>query len=181
MNLKISARKNAFRVSYKKTFIGNFHIFEEMQICNWINNLRNNKKTVSAISVILKVSELKEAFANKSIKAKVSWVYRFLKRNGYSIRRVTYKGQFTPENAEILKKEFLLEVAEKRKSLDMNFKDTWLIVNMDETPVYLDMVSDTLIDSIGAENVSIETEGRDKYRISVLLAVCANEWKLPPW
>jgi predicted transcriptional regulator len=106
MNLKISARKNAFRVSSKKTLIDNFNIFEEMQICNWINNLRNNKKTVSAKSVILKASELKEVFANKSIKAKVSLVYRFLKRIGYSIRRVTHKGQITPENAEILKKNF---------------------------------------------------------------------------
>jgi hypothetical protein len=61
----------------------------------------------------------------------------------------------------------------------MNFKDTWLLVNMDETPVYLDMVSDTTIDFIGAENVSIETEGRDKYRISALLVVCVNGWKLP--
>lgn len=37
--------------------------------------------------------------------------------------------------------------------------------------MYLDMVSDTTIDFIGAENVSIETDGREKYRISVLLAI----------
>ena len=63
----------------------------------------------------------------------------------------------------------------------MNFKDTQLVVNMGETPMYLDMVSDTTIDFIRAENVSIETEGRDKYRISVLLAVCSNGWKIPPF
>ena len=45
----------------------------------------------------------------------------------------------------------------------MNFKDTWLIINMDETPVYLDMFSDTTIDFVGAENVSIVTTGREKY------------------
>lgn len=43
----------------------------------------------------------------------------------------------------------------------MNFEDTYLLINMDETPLYLDMFSDTTIDFIGAENVSIETDGRD--------------------
>ena len=62
----------------------------------------------------------------------------------------------------------------------MNFKDTWLIINMDETPVYLDMFSDTTIDFVGAENVSIVTTGREKYRLTVLLSICANGWKLPP-
>ena len=93
------------------------------------------------------------------MKSKVAWVYRFLKRNGYSIRKVTHKGQNIPENSELLKEEFLSEVAEKRKNIDMNFEDTYLIINMDETPVYLYMVSDTTIDFLGAENVSIETDG----------------------
>lgn len=62
----------------------------------------------------------------------------------------------------------------------MNYEDTWLQVNLDETPVYLDIVSDTTIDFIGAENVSIETDGREKYRISILLAIWLNGWKLPP-
>ena len=88
MKLRISARKNSFRVPYKKIFIGNFNYFEEMQICEWINNLRKNKISVSTKSVILKACEIKKIFANKSLETKVAWVYRFLKRNGYSIRRV---------------------------------------------------------------------------------------------
>ena len=105
---------------------------------------------------------IKRIISNKNIESKVAWVYRFLKRNGYSIRRVTHKGQNIPENVELLKKEFLNQVAQKRKELNMNFNDTWLIINMDETPVYLDMFSDTTIDFVGAENVSIETTGREK-------------------
>jgi transposase len=180
MELRTSVRKNSFRLPYKKIFIGNFNYFEEMQLCEWINNLRNNKISVSTKSLILKACELKESFANKNIESKVAWVYRFLKRNGYSIRRVTHKGQNIPENVELLKKEFLNQVAEKRKELNMNFNDTWLIINMDETPVYLDMFSDTTIDFVGAENVSIVTTGREKYRLTVLLSICANGWKLPP-
>ena len=63
MKLRISALKNPFRESYKKKFIGNFNYFEEMQICEWINNLRKNKISVSAKSVILRVCEIKETFA----------------------------------------------------------------------------------------------------------------------
>ena len=77
-----------------------------MQICEQINNLRNNKISVSAKSYILKECEIKETFANKSLEIKVAWLYRFLKRNGYSIRRFTHKGQIIPVNAELLKKDF---------------------------------------------------------------------------
>lgn len=69
-----------------------------MKICKWINNLRNNKISVSAKSVILKTYEIKETSRNKSLKTKIAWVYRFLKRNDYSIRRITYKGQNIQEN-----------------------------------------------------------------------------------
>lgn len=30
------------------------------------------------------------------------------------------------------------------------------------------------------ENASIQKNGRDIYRLTVLLSVCANGWKLPP-
>ena len=62
----------------------------------------------------------------------------------------------------------------------MNYNDIWLMVNMDETSVYLDIISDTIIDFIGAENVSIITDGREKYKISALLVRCTNGRKLPP-
>ena len=62
----------------------------------------------------------------------------------------------------------------------MNYNDIWLMVNMDETSVYLDIISDTIIDFIEAENVSIITDGREKYKISALLVRCTNGRKLPP-
>ena len=68
---------------------------------------------------------------------KVAWVYKFLKRKGCSITRVTHKGQIMPENSEILKKEFLSEIAEIGKTLDINFEDTYLLINLDETPFYI--------------------------------------------
>jgi len=34
------------------------------------------------------------------------------------------------------KNEFFLEVIEKRKLLDKNYNDTWLLLNMEGTPVY---------------------------------------------
>ena len=72
MNLRTRARKNAFRISYQKIFIGNYNVFQEMEICKWINNLRRNKKIVNSKSVILKARELNPAFGNKSISSKVS-------------------------------------------------------------------------------------------------------------
>ena len=47
MNLRTRARKNVFRISYQKIFIGNCNVFQEMEISKWINNLRRNKKIVN--------------------------------------------------------------------------------------------------------------------------------------
>jgi len=79
MNLRTSGSKISYRISYKKMFIGNFNVFQKMEICEWINNLRIKKMIVKK-SVILKAREVNPSFGNKSISSKISWVYRFLKR-----------------------------------------------------------------------------------------------------
>ena len=80
-----------------------------------------------------------------------------------------HKGQIILENTEILKKEFLSEVAEKEKLSVIILK----ILNMGQTPVYLDMISDTTIDFIGAENISIE---RINWRMIKKILIPYSNW-----
>lgn len=55
-----------------------------------------------------------------------------------------------------------------------------LILNMDETPVYLDMVSNTTLDIRGAKEVLVQTTGQEKQRVTVVLTVTAAGTKLKP-
>lgn len=56
-----------------------------------------------------------------------------------SIRRITHKAQTIPENKEIIKDRFIEAIINKRKELDILEDEDYRVLNMDETPCYLEM------------------------------------------
>lgn len=108
------------------------------------------------------------------------WCYRFIRRHGFSIRRIGHKGQTIPESFDKLQNSFIEEVIMKKKNLNIPYDDNCTIINMDETPVFLEMGFDTTLEFTGKKNVDILTSGREHYRISIMLAVVGNGYKLPP-
>ena len=48
------------------------------------------------------------------------------------------------------------------------------IFNVNETPVYIDMVSPTTLDFIGDKNVDGTTTGNEKFRFTVAITVSAS-------
>ncbi|KAI9103406.1 DDE superfamily endonuclease-domain-containing protein [Phlyctochytrium arcticum] len=55
-----------------------------------------------------------------------------------------------------------------------------MIGNMDQTPIWWDMVSEYTIDKVGQKKIWIRTSAKEKQRITVTLAVLADGTKLPP-
>ena len=55
------------------------------------------------------------------------------------------------------------------------------IINMDETALNYNMPPNTTINKIGAKTIVIKTQRQEKTRISVILAICGNGDKLPPY
>jgi len=55
-----------------------------------------------------------------------------------------------------------------------------LMINMDETPVYLDMVGNNTMSQKGVKEVQIMTTGSDKQRVTVALTVASSGFKFPP-
>ncbi len=58
----------------------------------WMTERRHNLP-VSTKSLIGYVSTINTNFANKSVSAKMKWAYKFIKRNGFSIRRISHIGK----------------------------------------------------------------------------------------
>ena len=52
---------------------------------------------------------------------------------------------------------------------------------MDETPCCLNMNMETTIDFSGTKHIKIINSGRDNYRITIILSICGNNLKLPPF
>ena len=114
---------------------------------------------------------LNEKFKEKQNKTKLRWAYRYLRRNGFSIRRISHLGQFVPRDNNNIKSKFIADIIKARKELNIPYNEDCRIINMDETPRFLDMYFDTTIDFVGNRHVEIESMGKEKYRISVILGI----------
>ena len=150
-----------YRINRKGIIIRNFTDEEEECIVNFIIDARDKNKPVSTRSVISFADTIKKEFSKKSVKTKLRWCYRFIKRHGFSIRRITHIGQTSPENMKDIKNTFINEVIKLKKELNILYDESYNIVNMDETPCVLDMGFNTTIDFTGKRNISFITTGRE--------------------
>ena len=103
-----------------------------------------------------------------------------MRRHGFLIRRVSHVGQFIPREASELKIKFINEIIESRKNNYIDYLENEKVINMDETPCYLDMNMDITIDFQGNKNIEIINSGRNNYRISFILEFSGEGSKLPP-
>lgn len=107
-------------------------------------------------------------------------MYKLLKRNNYTIGRVTHIAQKVRENAFSDLWQFLKTNITIRKELDI-YENINKIVNLDETPIWFEMYNKTTIDKIGNKTIKVKTFGSDKERISVLLGILADGKNYHHW
>ena len=53
-------------------------------------------------------------------------------------------------------------------------------INVDKTPVYMEMIGPTTIARKGLKSITINTNGSEKQRISAVLSIIGDGIKLPP-
>ena len=77
---------------------------------------------------------------------------------------------------------FLREIIHTRQIY--NFKDNnadyGLIINVDETPMCMNLPLDSTITNQGKKDINILTYGKEKVRLSIVLAIAGNGNKLKP-
>ncbi|CAI7867610.1 unnamed protein product [Closterium sp. NIES-53] len=56
-----------------------------------------------------------------------------------------------------------------------------LILNADQTPLFLEMPAERMLEMKGAQTVHVRSAGYEKERVTVMLAVTASGLKLPPY
>ena len=178
--LNVKNNKNKYRCNKKSGIIRNFSDEEENFISEWIASNRAKKIPVSTKSLISYAGSINQDFSNKPINIKLRWAYRYLKRKGFSIRRVSHIGQFIPQGKDTIKNKFVHDLILKRKEINIAPDEDFKVINMDETPCYLEMGFDTTIDFVANKNVEIETTGRSHYRVTVILSIVGDGTKLPP-
>ena len=92
-------------------------------------------------------------------------------------RARTSLSQRLPEKLEEWMAAFLSNVQQQRRS---GRYPAAMISNMDETPVYFDLIPNKMIDRVGTKSCIVRSTGSEKRHITVVLTVTANGCMLPP-
>ena len=113
---------------------------------------------------------------NPNFKASEEWTRKFIRRHSLVLRAGTCVAQKLPGDLENQVSLFHDEVkTEKQK---YNFSK-YLIGNMDETPLYFDMVPSRTIEKKGAKEVRVKSTGAGKRRVTVVFCLASGK-TLPP-
>ena len=145
----------------------------------WVAEQRRLEIGISTNEIIYKLIELDPNENKRSFHALQVWCYAFLRRYGYGIRSITHAGQKLKENSKIEYEEFF------RKLYSLRFKigdvqNMCNIYNMDETPIWFEMISKNTVTKLGEKTVTKRTFGSERTRISVILCISADGQKIPP-
>ena len=113
---------------------------------------------------------------NPQFKASVGWVRKFMHRNDLVLRCRTHINQTLPKDLETKIAAFNVEVASIFDNGDYPLD---YVFNMDETPVFLDLLPGKVIDKKGKKTINVRTTGSDKNRITATLCCAASGKMLP--
>lgn len=152
----------------------------EDTLADFVREVRARSLPVTVDTIRNKAVELaREAgLTREEFRAPNSWVRRFMRRKGFSLRRRTSICQKLPEEFEDKLVNFQRFVNRLREQNNFMMGQ---IGNADETPVWFDMPSSTTITQRGAKDVKLLTTGNQHSRFTVMLACTADGRKLPPF
>ena len=121
------------------------------------------------------ISFLRLSFVEE-FKASSSWCRRFMKRRNLVIRRISGSGRsFKPDTAKVTT-DYLKEL---RSIIALHNFQPNEIINGDESSYYMDSVGSTSVATKGSRKVYAKSTGKEKVRISCLMAAAASGEKLP--
>ncbi|CAI9738996.1 Hypothetical predicted protein [Octopus vulgaris] len=103
-----------------------------------------------------------------SFRCSGKWIFNFMKWNKLTVRKITHADNKTLGEKAQIASDYL----DSSPVLTVD-KDADQIHNMDETPVYVDMLSSTTIDFVGNKNVDASHCGATKARFTDVLCVNA--------
>ena len=128
------------------------------EILQWILVRRDAHLPVSRELIKMKARQLIK-INNPNFKVSSGWLQKFMIRHSLSLRSKTSISQKLPAQLEKKIECFLNEVRILRSQYLYPFED---IINMDETPMFFDMVPSKTLPKKGVKEVRIRSSGAEK-------------------
>ena len=151
----------------------------EIELVAWIHERRERRLRVTYNEIrqhALQFSSQQDG--ETEFRASHGWLEKFLRRNGFSLRRKTTEGQKDPEQLVEKLVSFVLHVSRMRTTYNVNPENIFL---MDECAVWFDSSGNTTVETTGRRTVGIKTTGHEKANVTVCLTVSASGQKLMPY
>ena len=149
----------------------------DVQVCAYVDKRRENALGVSRALIRTEDLRVVNRLKITGFIASEGWCTRFMRRNNYSLRGPTKIAQKLPKHYVNKIVEFQRFVIRHRRRCNYQLA---CIGNMDETPVYMDMLPRNTVNKKGEKQVIMKSTGHEKSRYTVVLAVMADGTKLPP-
>ena len=150
------------------------------EVLQFVLEWRKNGLPVTGDIIREKANEVARArnIQRHVFKASRGWVDRFMRCNGLSLRRHTAICQKLPTDFEEKLVNFQRHVIMLQKTGNFLMGQ---IGNMDETPIWLDMLCNYTVEQKGTKQVPIRTSGCENQHITVMLGTTVDGHKLPPF
>jgi hypothetical protein len=179
-NLQLKASVNPHARSCHKGRILKEMAFES-EVKQWVMDQREMDIAVRTQDIINHVIQVRPTFKKGVKKTLVAWVYKFLLRQGLSVRRVTRIGQKLSGHLKEVKDDCAAAIRSRMApggtlhGLQLKY-----FINMDQTAVYFEMKGNTTVHAKGEKTISVRDSGASK-RATVCVAVAADGTRLPPF
>lgn len=157
-----------------------FYSNVEEELIEWIKILRQDGIAVTPLMIQQKMKSLigNDLPNDKKIfLASRGWLDCFMNRYNLSIRQKTKIGQKLPIDLSSQLESFYKFIETHHQKNQYHLSQ---IANMDETPIFFDMVGNSTVEKKGTKTIQIRTTGNDKNRFTCVLTVLADGTKLTP-
>jgi hypothetical protein len=143
----------------------------EAEMVEWLFFERNERKSIITYNSIReKAIQIAEKFNYENFIATDGWIKKFLNRNGLSCRKITSVGQ-EDNRSQFEIRQTVLEYFSSLREKISNLSPSDYVLNMDETPIYVDMMRNHTISFKGEKNTEVNSTGNQKTRLTVVLTI----------
>ena len=148
----------------------------EDALLRFIFEQREQGINVNTLSLVVKASSLSPEFNAKSLVARTSAAWRFMRAHSLVYRMGTHVSQRKPEEVAAEASDYMDVI---RRIVVGPHRDPRFILNMDQTPVYFSMNAKRTLEVVGVKTVHVRTSTHDTKRATVAVTITGAGLVLP--
>lgn len=152
----------------------------EEELYLWLMELRNLGAPVTTDLFLVQAQAIAKEAGFESLQLSRGWLTGFQKRWKLSLRTPTEvkpDTRLTFKTIDFIIGSFWRSCEKIITKFNLGLAD---IINIDEVPVYFDVLPTRVLDKIGVDRAFVRTNGKMKTRFTAVLAIAADGTKFPP-